>query len=45
MAHIEERNGSFRITVSNGVDIYGKRIQETDEKASDALENMLVKHA
>lgn len=29
MAHIEERNGSFRITVSNGIDIYGKRIRET----------------
>lgn len=29
MASIEERNGSFRIVVSRGIDIYGKRIKET----------------
>ena len=29
MASIQERNGSYRITVSCGVDIYGKKIRET----------------
>lgn len=29
MASIDYRNGSFRITVSLGYDIYGKRIRET----------------
>ena len=29
MASIVERNGSFRITISHGTDVYGKRIRET----------------
>lgn len=29
MASIVERNGSFRITISRGTDVYGKRIRET----------------